>query len=532
MNPRSRYLIKNVGILAISNFASKILGFLLVPLYTSVLTTTEYGTYDLIVTTVTFLFPITTLNIIDAVMRFIMEAKSTEQSRLNALNTQYTDEYIGNRQVNQIGVVIAIGLKFVFFSIFSSLILITILSHYYPTLKGLYIYISAYYFFLVGSLFLVQIAKGLEYVKDMGIAGVLSTAIAIISNILFLLVFRLGLHGFFLANILSQAFSFFYFFIRLRFYLYVSYVSLKNFKHFQRESNIKYISTLEKQMLTYALPLIVVNVGWIINGAFDKYVVTAMLGVAANGLISVAYKIPAIISTLQGIFTQAWQISAIKEYGTEDTTAFYGNSFMAINTMMSISCSFLILLSRPLAHLLYANDFYVAWQYVPFLLISCVLNSASGFFGPILGAKKDSKSMAWSAVYGIGGNIVMNVVLVYLIGIQGATIATAISSLIIYLVRKRAVGQNIQIRNYKKAVLLTWGLLCLQAVIEIYYENIGTYLMATSSMAAHLTINRLQIFCVFCEFTIMFFVVRLNWFTIKEIMMMTMATVRNRFKSH
>lgn len=135
-----------------------------------------------------------------------------------------------------------------------------------------------------------------------------------------------------------------------------------------------------------------------------------MLGVASNGLLSVSYKIPQIINTLQGIFTQAWQISAVKEYGEEDTSKFYGNTFSSINLLMCAACSFLIILSRPLAHILYAKEFYVAWQYVPFLLLSSVLNCASGLLGPILAAKKDSKAMMWSAIIGAATNIVMNII--------------------------------------------------------------------------------------------------------------------------
>ena len=73
MNEKYKYLFKNIGILTVSNFASKIMIFLLVPLYTSVLTTAEYGIYDLIVSTVQLLFPMLTLNITDAVMRFSMD---------------------------------------------------------------------------------------------------------------------------------------------------------------------------------------------------------------------------------------------------------------------------------------------------------------------------------------------------------------------------------------------------------------------------------------------------------------------------
>ena len=75
--------------------------------------------------------------------------------------------------------------------------------------------------------------------------------------------------------------------------------------------------------------------------------------------------------------------------------------------------------------------------------------------------------MAMSALYGATANIILNVVLVYMIGIQGATIATVISSFIIYAVRKRAVGNEIMIHNYSE-VVITWGLLCLQGAVEIY----------------------------------------------------------------
>ena len=58
MNKTYKSLVKNMGYLTISNFASKILVFLLVPLYTSVLSTAEYGIYDAIVITVKFIAPI------------------------------------------------------------------------------------------------------------------------------------------------------------------------------------------------------------------------------------------------------------------------------------------------------------------------------------------------------------------------------------------------------------------------------------------------------------------------------------------
>ena len=446
---KSKYLMKNMGILTISNFSSKILVFLLVPLYTSVLSTTEYGSYDLAVSIATLLYPILTLNIVDAVMRFSMDQT-------------YDKKYIAY-----------IGMKFVFLCIviFGIGMYMLNITGLWSNINGLELFVFFYYISYVFNQFLIQFAKGLEKVIDMGVAGVVSTVVTIASNVLFLLVFKWGLIGFFFANILTQLMSCLYLAVRIKVWKYI------DFKCSNKQ--------LQKEMLLYSIPLIVTTVGWWVNSTADKYVVVFMLGFASNGVLSVAYKIPQIINTLQGIFIQAWQISAIKEYGERDTAEFYGNAFISINLLMCIACSWLILLTRPLAHVLYARDFYQAWQYVPFLLIASVLNCASGLLGPILSAQKNSKAMMWSALIGAGTNIIMNIVFVYFIGIQGATIATVVCSYIIYVVRKVAVGKEIKIDGYG-IVLHTWGLLCVQAIIEIYLSN---YILEAVIMVALLAIN-------------------------------------------
>ena len=63
------YLIKNIGVLTLSNLGSKILAFLLIPLYTSVLSTEQYGVFDLAQTTVSLCIPILSINISSAALR-------------------------------------------------------------------------------------------------------------------------------------------------------------------------------------------------------------------------------------------------------------------------------------------------------------------------------------------------------------------------------------------------------------------------------------------------------------------------------
>ena len=77
MSKQSKYknLSMNTLLFTISSFGAKIISFLLVPIYTSVLSTKDYGNVDLVSTTVQLLIPIATLNIQDAVLRFSLDDK-------------------------------------------------------------------------------------------------------------------------------------------------------------------------------------------------------------------------------------------------------------------------------------------------------------------------------------------------------------------------------------------------------------------------------------------------------------------------
>ncbi|MCZ1963566.1 oligosaccharide flippase family protein, partial [Enterococcus faecium] len=135
---KTKYLIKNMGILTISNFSSKILVFLLVPLYTSVLSTTEYGTYDLTISTATLLFPILTLNIVDAVMRFLMDKDKNKKN------------------------IASIAIKVIFLSVivFGSVMYLLNITKLWQDVYGLEKYIFLYYISYVWNQFLIQFAKG------------------------------------------------------------------------------------------------------------------------------------------------------------------------------------------------------------------------------------------------------------------------------------------------------------------------------------------------------------------------------------
>ena len=74
-NSRTKNLVKETAWFAIGNFGSKILSLLLVPLYTNILTKGEYGSVDILNTTISLAIPLLTLSLQDAAFRYALDRR-------------------------------------------------------------------------------------------------------------------------------------------------------------------------------------------------------------------------------------------------------------------------------------------------------------------------------------------------------------------------------------------------------------------------------------------------------------------------
>lgn len=432
-------LAKNTGIFALANFSSKILIFLLVPIYTRVLTTTEYGFYDLVYTTIQLFVPILTLNISEAVMRFLMKDGVSKKS---VFSIAVLDIFIGS---------IAFALLLLVNNLFS---LSDLISQYS-------IYIFVIFVFYTLNNFLIQFSKGIDKIGVTAISGVISTAVMLAMNVILLVVFDWGLLGFFIANVCGYVIPCIYIVSRLRLW---------------ELFEIKIDKKLQWEMVYYALPLVLNILSWWVNNTSDRYIVTAIVGIQASAIISVAYKIPQILSTISAIFIQSWQISAIKIQEDKSDTTFVSNMLLYYNALLLIIASGIILFVKPISNILFGISFYSAWELVPFLIISSLFNEISGCIGAIMGAKMDTHNIAKSALVGMIANIILNIVLTFLMGPQGITISTLIASFLIFYMRKDSV-KEINSETYR-AIYLSWILLVVEACLLIYMDFIIGALIA------------------------------------------------------
>lgn len=424
-------LLKNIGILTLSNFGSKLLSFFLVPLYTSVLSTEEYGEFDFINVTISLLIPLLTLNISEGALRFLLDSNRTDKEKKDIVAITFKYVILSTVLVVVISV---INYKFNFVSI----------------LKENFIFFIVFYFVSVFYQSIQNLTRGYDRLSDIAIAGIINSIFMIFFNILFLLVFKIGLSGYFLANIISMGISTIYLCVKL-----------KILKKIYNKTN----KIIEKKMIEYSKPLIMNSIGWWITNISDRYIITFICGIAENGIYSVAYKIPSILSIIQNIVNQAWTISAVKNVNDSNNKVFIKNVYSLYNFIIVICCSGLIILTKVLAKMLYNNEFYSAWKYMPFLLVSIVFGALSGLIGGLFSAEKNTKILGYTTIGGSIINIVLNFLLINNFGTIGAAISTAISYCVVWVIRIIVIEKKCKLKLNIKRDLISYIILAIQSIV-------------------------------------------------------------------
>ena len=78
---REKDLTKNTLIITVGRISTQFVSFLLLPLYTALLSTTEYGTVDLVTTLVQLLIPVSSLMIDQGVFRYLLTCNSNKDKK-------------------------------------------------------------------------------------------------------------------------------------------------------------------------------------------------------------------------------------------------------------------------------------------------------------------------------------------------------------------------------------------------------------------------------------------------------------------
>lgn len=425
-------LARNTFIISVGTLLSKLVVFFMVRFYTGVLTPAEYGTGDLLITTVSLLMPFVSFGISDGVFRFLPECPRAKRS------------------VFTIGVsAVTAGLA-LFVVLFPILWQIKALQGYLPLL--LLLTAAASYH-----------SACEQYVRADGdtalyaAQGLLNTLLVVTLNLLLLKGFRLGVAGYALSVALADLFCTVFLVGKKRLWTRLT-----------RRPNPR----LLRRMLRYSIPLIPTTVFWWITSASDRYMITAMLGGDANGVYAVANKLPTILTLLSGVLMQAWQYSAVQESKSElrEQAQFYTNVWLALFSALFLAASVLVAFSRVEIRVLADAAYFAAWRYVPPLCAAMLFCAFTSFLGSVYTVTRRSSLSFWTSLLGAGVNIALNAVLIpSALGVYGAALATLISYFVVFLARAKNARRLIPFCMFRGTFLLNTAVLTVQ--ILLYKEN-------------------------------------------------------------
>ncbi|MBR2020470.1 MAG: oligosaccharide flippase family protein [Clostridia bacterium] len=447
---RHKKLFSNTVILGLGTFGSKLLVFLLMPLYTSLLSTSEYSTAELITSTANLLIPLACVGISNGIFRFAAERESDQKAVFSASVALLT-----------------LGLGG--FCLLSPLLsLITYFSGYTWL-------IVAYVFFADVQAVCAQYVRAIDRTRLFALQGVLNTLLTILCNILFLVVWDMGVTGYVLSVIVGNILTTVYLIFAAKLWRVFSISSINR--------------RMMKDLLYFSLPLIPTTVCWLITDLSDRYMVTYFWGSDVNGVYSAAYKIPTVVNLISGIFMQAWQFSAVAESSDEDTCkTFYSEVFRGFLSVIFIGAAGLILFSRFLADLLLSRAYFEAWRYMPTLLCAAALESIVSFLATVYMVRKKSMHSFLSAMVGTLLNVVLNLLLIPTHGALGAAIATMLAYGAVLIVRMIDAPRIIRFKLCLPRLCVNVVLLLCAAAI-MTFDPMGRFWWTLAITVAMIAIN-------------------------------------------
>lgn len=396
-----RRLAGNIGFFLITAVATRLITFIMIPLYTSYLTQGEYGLTELALTTIELVYPVLTLMIGEAVLRFSIEDRGNSRAYITS-----------GFWVTLLGCVVVITL---------------VPALHLPLFGGLgqygWYFVAAYGASLL-QMYFGNIAKILNQMAFLTTVSVVSSVVTAGLAMIFVAFAGWGVEGYFLSYIGGNAVAVLAFLVVGGYWRQIGWPELS-------------VTTRTRlgHMFRYSAPLIPNSLSWWLLSNVNRYVITIILGVSATGLYSAASKIPNFLSLIAGVFYYAWTLSAFQEYQRSDVKGFFGTTFKLYQAGLAIGCGALILLGQWIAGFLLQNQFYTAWTIIPTLLIAFYLNTLAMFFSSVYTTVMKTRAAAITTMAGAIVTVLLSVPFVHALGLEGAALSVAAGTLTLLIYR-------------------------------------------------------------------------------------------------
>lgn len=386
---REKELVKNTAIISFGKICTQLVSFLLLPLYTAILSTSEYGTVDLVMTYSTLLLPFITLALEQALFRFLIDIRNDDKKCAEYISVTTITSFIG-----------------------VSVCLIIIAVIYFVTNNVLFIYFGLVLISSVISAVCLQICRGLGDNIGYTLGSTISAIVHVVLNVVFLVSLRMGATGMMLATFFGNLSCGLFTYSRCSLNKYLK------FKYFRRKAL--------KELCAYSLPLIPNQLSWWALNASDKIIVQVFIGVAGNGLIAVANKFSTVYIQFSNIFNISWTESVALHINDEDAQLFLSKTIDSVYRLFLCACCGIIVCIPFVFPIMINSKYYDAYGLIPIFMVASLFNVIVSLYGVIYVAHKKTIEIAKTAVYAALLNIISHMLLIKFIGIYAAAVSTTI----------------------------------------------------------------------------------------------------------
>ncbi|MFC2089963.1 lipopolysaccharide biosynthesis protein [Bacteroidota bacterium] len=424
MFDRIKFTVKSTLIYSLGNIGIKVIGLILLPIYTEKFSTDEYGMWSILEITSQILVISFGLRLSTALIRFYVAEKDAK-GKGKIIFTAFLTTLLSVVVLNLFTQFVTPDLSNLFFNT-------TEFASYF---RYLFIWTS---FEVFNQLFLDLIR--VKEKPGFFILISLTKFIAVLLVIIYLIVYRgMGIEGIIIGQLTG---SISLFLLALPFLF--------------REMHWSFDLTVFRKLIRYGFPLIFSGISTFLLSVGDRYLVKYFLDYHEVGVYSLSYKFSNLVKIL---FIQAFQRGflpiAFNMYDKPDAKRYFKKIFTYYVFMIFWVGLALSLLSKEIIYLVSSSEtYYEAYKYIPLQTIAICFFGVQYFFMIGLHYALRTKIIAFVTVFVLAVNIGMNVLLIPRIGLYGAAITYIISGLLM-LIFNYQQSQKYYPINYELGKVMT-----------------------------------------------------------------------------
>lgn len=390
--------IRNSSLFFLGTFSSKILTFLLLPVYSYLIPPADMGVYDVSITLMTMVASICFFEIWSGVLRKSYEVNSSNDKMK----------------------IIAGGLQVFFIS--SIIFTICCISICYAIGYKYIYYIALYMILYMFSNYFTFAVRALNKNKQFAFSGFLCSVITLISNIVLLVALNFDYSALYISASLGFVIQIIYLFIRCKLYKIIPSLFVWNKDNYS--------------LIKFCLPLCLNTVAFWCLTSLNRVIFNQIFGDSLSGVFAMGARFSTLVTLITTCFNYAWQDLSFAEGTKQGTTSsLYSKGCNLYLYFLLAGFLIIVPLLYFIAPFFIRGDYTGAIASLPLFILSATISGFSSFLGSTFYAINDTKGLLITTIIGSIFNIIISYPVIFLLGINGANIATSLSFLVIIITR-------------------------------------------------------------------------------------------------